>query len=613
MRKVSLLLIGLLLSTTAAAQVPPALQEARADARAGLGSIASFIAEGRQDSEGLDSQWRGAVDRRSGTWMVSVTNPARSWSDGADKDGRWHRDISAAVHPFDSKEAKRVAVTEAWLLRMGWLDEDATVYANAGNDGGLLKVDATPPAGRTVTLWIDASTHRVVRASWRSSFFTVTREFSDYRDANGVALPHRIETIAKTDSGTEDSNETVRIDRYTHPDQAAMAKALERPARLPGDVTMRGGVRLASTPMKLEGGALLVQASINGAAPLPFILDTGGHAILTEATAKKLGVKGQGKGVSTGSGPGSMAISYARIQSLALGEAEIRDQTVLVMPFGFSFSDRGEREPIAGILGLEVFERFAVTFDYDHERLLLAPFDLGTEPPPGAGTAVPLSFTFDMPVVEGSLDGKPGVFGIDTGNSGHLLIFPQWLERNGLIDRYRKGYALAGGGGVGGPFVSRISHVESLGIGELTLHGHVGQLTPPDAGATANVSEAGNIGQDVLSHFIVHVDYRRGAMYLAPRATPSAPQNADPGMRVGRKPEQLDRFAVASVVAGGPAAKAGLKPGDAILSVNGIGAAKLGNWGLRDIFDRAKEGQAVVLGMANGRKVTLKLVDFAPK
>lgn len=613
MRKTSLLLIGLMLSSTAAAEVPPALQATRSDARTGWDTVATFIAEGRQDSEGLDSAWREAVDRRSGTWAVSVTHPARSWADGVDKEGRWHRDISTAVHPFDSNEARLVAVSEGWLLRMGWLDDDATAYANATTEGGLLKVDATPPSGRTVTLWVDAAAKRVVRARWRSSFFTVTREFSDYRDTGGVALPYRIVTVARTDSGTEDSNETVRITRYSHPDASEIAKALARPPRLPGDVTMRGGVHLASTPMKLEGGALLVDVSINGSAPLPFILDTGGHAILTEATAKMLGVKGQGKGVSTGSGPGSMAIAYARIDSLALGEAEIRNQAVLVMPFGFSFSDRGERKPIAGILGLEVFERFAVTFDYDRERLLLVPFDLGDEPLPGAGTAVPLRFTFDMPVIDGSLDGKPGVFGIDTGNSGHLLIFPQWLESNGLIDRYRKGYALAGGGGVGGPFVSRISHIESLGIGDLTLRRHVAQLTPPDAGATANVSEAGNIGQDVLSHFIVHVDYRRGAMYLAPRATPSVPQNADPGMRVGRKPEQPDRFVVASVVAGGPAAKAGLKAGDAILSVDGVPAAKLGNWGLRDVFDRAREGQTVVLRMANGRRVTLKLVDFAPR
>jgi S1-C subfamily serine protease len=65
-------------------------------------------------------------------------------------------------------------------------------------------------------------------------------------------------------------------------------------------------------------------------------------------------------------------------------------------------------------------------------------------------------------------------------------------------------------------------------------------------------------------------------------------------------------------VPGSPAAKAGIKPGDAILSVDGVSAAKLGNWGIRDVFNQAKPGQKVVLGMATGRRVTLELSDFAP-
>jgi hypothetical protein len=588
----------------------------RAQAGSGLAAWPAFEATGTQSSEGLDARWREIVDRRSGAYATSATHSVRSSADGLDAAGRWHQDVSGAVHPFDSDEAKVVAVTEAWLLRYGWLESDGTAYrddAQVRESGTVLRrVVATPPDGRDVTLWFDPATKQLRRAQWRSSFLTFTRDFSDYRDTAGMSLPYRFITVAKTDSGTEDGSETVRIDRYRRLDDAALATALARPPRLPGDVTMRGDTQVASVPMTLEGGALLIDVSINGAAPLPFILDTGGHAILTEAAAKKLHVRGQGKGVSTGSGPGSMPTSYAHIDSLGLGEASVRDQTFLVMPFGFGFSDRGEREPIAGILGLEVFERFAVTFDYDHRRLLLSPFDIGATSTAVTGTSVPLRFTFDMPVIDGTLDGKPGVFGIDTGNSGRLLIFPQWLERNGLIDRYRKGYALVGGGGVGGPFVSRLSHVESLGIGSLVVHGHIAQLTPPDAGATANVSEAGNIGQDVLSRFIVHMDYRRAAMTLAPRAVAAKPGNADPGLRAGRKPDQPDRFIVSAVVPGGPAAKAGIHVGDAILTVNGVAAARLGGWGLRDVFDRANDGQAVVLGMVNGRKVTLRLVDFAP-
>lgn len=576
----------------------------------------AFIALGTMLSEGLESTWTEAVDPHSGAWRIAVAHPARRYADGADGQGRWHQDVSGGVHPFDSDEATAVAATEAWLLRFGWLDPDSAtmgpsvVTRDRGMD--LRRTTATPPGGREVTLWFDQASGHLVRATWRASFLTVVRDYSDFRDVGGVALPYRMDTQAKTDSGTEDSREGIRIARYDTPAPAELSAALARPPRLPGDVAMRHGAKRTAVPMTLEGGALLVDASINGARPMPFILDTGGHAILTEATAKALGIEGQGKGVSTGSGPGSMSITYARVDTLSLGSADIRDQTFLIMPFGFTFADRGEREPIAGILGLEVFERFAVTFDYDHAKLTLVPFDLAPAPVP-SGERVPLRFTFDMPVVDGALDGKRGVFGIDTGNSGTLLVFPQWAARAGLATRYREGVALAGGGGVGGPFVSRVSHIRQLDIGPVAVRGHVAQLTPPDAGATANVSEAGNIGQDVLSRFIVGMDYRRGEMTLGPRINTAPVQMNDPGMRAGRKPGTPDRFTVAGVVAGGPAYKAGIRAGDAILAVDGVPAAKLGGWGLRDRFDRAKEGDKVVLTMADGHKVTLVLADFAPR
>ncbi|WP_170207496.1 aspartyl protease family protein [Luteibacter pinisoli] len=578
--------------------------------------LPAFEAQGTLASEGLQSTWHEAVDPSSGAWRVDVTHPVRSYADGADGAGRWHQDVSGGVHPMDSEEAKAVAATEAWLSRFGWMDDDgaslgpSAVTRERGMD--LRRTVATPPGGRAVTLWFDQTTGHLARASWRSSFLTITRDYTDYRDTGGRALPYRMESIARTDSGTEDSRETVSVTRYVASSPQAIARAVARPPALPGDVSLRGGATQASTPMTLEGGALLVQASINGSKPMPFILDTGGHAILTETAARALGVQGQGKGVSTGSGPGSMSVAYARVDTLSLGEADIHHQTFLVMPFGFGFSDRGEREPIAGILGLEVFERFATTLDYDHAELRLAPFDLAPVAP-GAGENVPLRFTFDMPLIDGALDGKPGVFGIDTGNSGYLLVFPQWAERSGLADRYRKGYAITDGGGVGGAFVSRVSRIQQLDMGPVTVRGHVAQLTAPDAAATANVSEAGNIGQDVLSHFLVHMDYRRGTMSLAPRNPVSIVQATDSGLRAARKPGSLDRFTVAAVIAGSPAWKAGIRAGDAILAVDGVPAATLGNWGLRDRFARAKEGDHVSLALANGHKVTLTLGDFAPR
>ncbi|TCV92090.1 aspartyl protease [Luteibacter rhizovicinus] len=579
-------------------------------------SMTAFTVDGSLRSDGIDSVYKAAVDGSGNRYVATVQNPARSFADGRDEAGRWHVDVSGLVHPLDSREALPVGVSEAWLARFGWLDarDDATYVrlpdiVAAGKRYEQLK--ATPPGGREVTLWIDPATHRVDRAMWNASFLIFTRRYADYRTVKGAELPFRIATTPMTSSGTVDGDEVVQVESYAIPSPADLAKQLRRPDGVVRDVTMLHNASMAQTPMSLEGGAILVNASINGSRPMPFILDTGGHAILTDDAARKLGIKGAGQGVSTGSGPGSMTTSYARIDRLTMGDAVIHDQTFLVMPYPYPFYERGEGEPIAGILGLELFERFAVTFDYDHARLLLQPYDRGTAPPAGGGDALPLSFSFDMPLVDGAIDDRKGVFGIDTGNSGNLLVFPQWAGREGLAARYAAGYP-ASGGGVGGSFVSHVAHTRSMQLGKTRVDDVVAQLTPENAGATANPSEAGNIGQDVLARFIVHIDYRRGTMYLAPRAKAQVVHNGTAGLRVERREDAPDRFIVTWVVPGGPADQIGLKKDDAIVAVDGKSARAMGGWTLRDIINHRDAGTKVELTMADGAKRTLTLRDIAP-
>ncbi|MDR3444867.1 aspartyl protease family protein [Dyella sp.] len=578
-------------------------------------TIGSLLLDGRQTSDGLTGELHTAVDLRTGYYASRQRNAVFASADGYDEIGRWHQDISGLVHPYDSDEAKAVAISESWLRRFGFLRTDDTHFNPLPdayeNDRRYIRLEATPHGGRSITLWIDSATHRLDRAMWNSSFLTVTQRYSDYRDVAGLQLPFDVRTSATTNSGTQDGDEQETVERYQAL-PAVPAQALQRPDGTVRDVSMLHGASRAVSPMQLEGGALLIHVSINGKGPMPFILDTGGHAILTDDAAKKLGLTSTGKGVSTGSGPGSMTTAYTQVQHLTIGDADVKDLTFLVMPYPYSFYERGTREPIAGILGLEIFERFAVTFDYDKQQLILQPFDHGQAPAEGEGSPVTLRFTDDMPLVSASLDGKQGMFGVDTGNSGYTLMFPQWAEREGLATRYLKGVPVSGGG-VGGSFVSRFSHARSLQLGDQHVSPALAQLTPPDAGATGNPTEAGNIGQDVLARFTVHFDYRRQRMYLQPREVASHWQYATAGLRANRSAEQRDRLKVSWVVPDSPAAAAGLKQGDEIVAVNGKPAAEISSYDLRDEVNHREEGAPLSLTLADGRILTMRLRDIAPR
>lgn len=578
---------------------------------------AAIDAEGSQQAEGLKGSWRQTVDLRNGRFATRVRNELFAGADGNDADGRWRQDNTGLVHELDSPEARTVAASENWLRRFGFLDaHDNARYralAEADDNGHRFqRLEATPADGRAVTLWIDPATHRLDHATWHSSFLLADRRYDDYRTVDGAVLPYRITDKAITVAGGLDNESVATVTRYRWLD-GTPTELLQRPDGKVRDVTMAGDARRAAVPMHLEGGFLLVDVSVDGKGPLPFILDTGGHAILTADAAKKFGFETRGAGVSTGSGPGSMSTAYTRVAHLGLGAADVRDLTFLVMPYPHEFYERGEgREPIAGILGLEIFERFAVTFDYDKGELILQPYDHGDAPAAMPGERLPLMFTDDMPLIDASLDGQRGVFGIDTGNSGWTLLFPQWAERQGIAARYEKGTP-APTGGVGGLFTAHFAHARSMQLGGQRLDNVVAMLTRADAGATGNPSEAGNIGQDVLSRFNVHFDYRRGEMVLQARTQPTERHYAMAGFRASKSAAQTDRYKVSWVLPGSPAAMAGLKADDFIVAVNGKPAKALGLGELRTASMNLPEGTPLTLTLDGGKVLELHLRDMAPR
>ncbi|QNK03040.1 aspartyl protease family protein [Dyella telluris] len=578
--------------------------------------VAGLQATGKEDGDGLSGPWQTAVDLRNGQYIARMRNDVFGAAQGIDAQGQWREDITGMVHPLDSDEARAVGVTEGWLRRFGYLDSQAAVTYHRlpdAQDGGHIyqRIETTPPGGRTVTLWIDGTTHLVDRAIYATSFLVATERYADYRKVDGLTLPFRITSARANLAGNSDGESVDTVEQYRLLTRAPSA-ALQRPEGKVLDVSMANQAHDATTTLRVEGGIVMVDVSIDGRPPMPFILDTGGHAILTVDAAKKMGFQTQGQGVSGGSGSGTMSTSYTRVHDTALGDAHIRDLTYTVLPYPFSFYDRGDGAPIAGILGLEMFERFAITFDYDHHQLRLQPYDQGEAPPAMKGDAVTLRFTDDMPLAQASQDGHAGMFGIDTGNAGYLLTFPQWAARNGIARRYEAGLPIPTGG-VGGLFTAHVAHARAFTLGSQTLDNVAAMLTRTDAGATGNPSEAGNIGQDILARYNVHFDYRRQQMVLMPRAQPPVWHYGMAGFRAEKHQEHPDRFNVINVMPGSPAQDAGLKQGDAIVAVNGKPARTLGFGQLRDLSSHLPEGTPLVLKLADGREVTMAMRDMAPK
>ena len=121
----------------------------------------------------------------------------------------------------------------------------------------------------------------------------------------------------------------------------------------------------ARVTFRLAGGAqplILVPVSVNGQGPFDFILDTGaGTSLLSTELAQKLNVKiiGAKEGQSAG---GKVAVSLAKVDSLAVGKTCLPDIDVGIVDLSHVGNTVGAR--IDGDLGYNFIKHFRITIDY---------------------------------------------------------------------------------------------------------------------------------------------------------------------------------------------------------------------------------------------------------
>lgn len=146
------------------------------------------------------------------------------------------------------------------------------------------------------------------------------------------------------------------------------------------DVTVPLAIPNAARPIQV------VQATVDGAGPFPFILDTGASTcVVSQDLARRLELVTQPMSALTGAG-GTSTAAAARLRSLALDGAEVSDVPVAVVDFLDRLSGL-IGTPLEGIVGYHFLRRFRVTIDYPAGTLRLRRI-AGNDDAPG---------TFDHP------------------------------------------------------------------------------------------------------------------------------------------------------------------------------------------------------------------------
>jgi predicted aspartyl protease len=342
---------------------------------------------------------------------------------------------------------------------------------------------------------------------------------------------------------------------------------------------------VAQIPFEPNGNQIFLRVRVNGSQPLWFALDTGASVtVINTPTAAALGLKLEGGGHTRGAG-GQVQSSSVRGVRLDIGGVRLENLNVTAIELTSIENAAGRK--MDGILGYEFLRRYVVEVDYERHFVNLyepAGFVYG-----GRGESLPLTFVNNHPYVRArvAMPGREpveGVFVLDTGASLPLILLDTFVKEKRLAEPPTKTLKVTARG-VGGEVPMPVGRTGRLMLGSYSLENPVTSF--PQTGWFAREGAAGNIGGGTLRRFTVTFDYSRSRMYVEPNKHYSEPFEYDmSGLQFVTESPAFKTVTILRVLPDSPAAEAGLRPGDEIVSIGGRPVTEYKLTALREMLRR---------------------------
>jgi hypothetical protein len=601
---------SLLVSAAAHAEDAAALMARFKQASGGAAwdTTTTLHAKGTIATGGLSGDIAVVQDLVRGRSVATYALGGIGGADGYDGTVGWNVGPGGEVTALDAPEAKRRAVTQAWLnANAYWYPERMKATYGAVSDKTVdgqtyHVVEATPTGGDPVGLWFDPKSGLLVRVVQHEAQDTSTSIYEDYREVGGVRLPYRAVTDRTDAAGRTDPRARVDI-RYT--EVALNAAIADADFAMPA---MAATARIADASgttrinFDLVNNHIYADGTIDGK-KARFLVDTGGSNVLTPAAAQKFGITGEGDLPGRGVGEQSVKAQLAHVGEVTLGGASLAKPVFVILDLGNLTSVEGV--DFDGLVGFEMFRRFGVTIDYAGHVLTLA--DPAKFAPPAGAAVVPFELSDTTPLVAGTLDGEAVRVSVDTGSRASLSMHSPFVREHGLVARYHAAPDAVVGWGVGGPSRGRPARFGTLKLGDAEIRGVAGDLYTGDKGAFSNPDMSGNLGGGVLKRFTVAFDYGAKRMYLAPNADFAKVDSFDRSglFLLG----DGDALLVADVAPESAAERAGLKAKDRIVAIDGTPVKGAALIAVRAKLRESAAGTKIEVDrMRDDKKATAELV-----
>jgi hypothetical protein len=572
-----------------------------------VGSLASLHTVATVEILGIRGRAQEWDDVRGVRFTTAQNAGPLSGASGWDGKVAWNQDYAGLVTVDAGMAGRLQAIAQAYLGNLRYLRPDAggatVIYAGQRSVGSTAYdvLAITPPNGSELDLWLDPLTHLIARVTYTIGIVSATTTFSNYRRVDGITYP--FENITQTSSGNSFAEHVSTLEVNSD-----VAERMRVPGQNVHDFSITGATS-TTVPLQIVNNHVYLTVRLDGRGPYTFVLDSGGDYIVTPEVATALQAKTTGGIQLQGVGSATEAATFARITSMAIGDAVIRNQYSLVLPIATGFGV-AEGLKIDGMVGYQLLARFLTTIDYANSKLTLAMPSVGPAAVSGAA-AVGFYIAGTIPRIPITVDGVTTTAEVDTGNRAGLELSSPFLAAHPAIAALAKTSPGVVGFGVGGPAYARLGRIPTVQIGPYTITNTIASLTYERTGAFADPFNPANIGGAIWRRFDVTFDYGHSQLLLAKNAYFDTPFGYD---RSGLfLIDAAGAYTVLSVFPGSPAAAAGLAKGDVILTINGTPAAATSLAGLRTLL-AGSSGSVVHLHIrgpaGHERDATLTLRDY---
>ena len=326
----------------------------------------------------------------------------------------------------------------------------------------------------------------------------------------------------------------------------------------------RSGLAVPFTYDPLTQGVAVIQVSINGHPPLPFVFDTGLSVpmVLDRAAARELGLMANGTAASRMNGSiqaTSFLVSSAVLQgrtpadnvAVTLEEAPVIDLGQLQQSLS--------GPPAAGIIGAGMLTDTAVRMDFGARTLTFFPAPSQVPTPQGA-VSLPLAEANTENAYSAAVSPVPGQtirMLVDTGSWGTQVPFASAAALR------PSAAASAGTSTLSSLSLGEDLDVPRFSVGGFSLRGVEVTAVPVEEAQWPPAT----LGMNLLSRSRVTLDVPKMRLLLEPLSPPP------PAFRAGYSGLILDQsgdhFQIKTVDADSPGAAAGLRAGDFVLSIDG--------------------------------------------